>query len=140
MEKSIEVRLFPQSIHGGFESKEDLRSWLNRGLRNTGGIYHLTRLYTVSSNSLILFEMEGTIVGCAVVREAPRKITKEEQDEAGEDWKAVMVLDPETIWVWQSEQDVGLKEVEITFRPGPPMTLTTKDVVKIFQLVASREN
>jgi len=134
----MEARLFPQSEHGGFESKEDLRSWLNRGLRDRGGTYYLTRLYKVPSNSIALFEMEGTIVGCAVVREAPREMTEEERHKVGGDWKAVMGLDPETIWVWRSEQDVGLKEVEISFRPGQPMTLTARDVLSIFRLVAER--
>ena len=114
----METRLFPQSGFGGFESKEHLRRWLARGLKERSGIYYLAKRYKVTSNSIALFEMEGTIVGCAVVRKATREMTKEEQSEFGGDWKAAIELDPDSIWVWRREQDVELEEVGIYFLPG----------------------
>jgi acyl-CoA synthetase (AMP-forming)/AMP-acid ligase II len=81
----------------------------------------------------------GELVGCAVVHEATRETTEEEQREYGGDWKAVIGLDPETIWVWRIEPDVGLGEVGIVWRgSGPPMTLTAQNVLSIFRLVAER--
>ena len=139
----MEARLFPHSKRGGFDDKEDLRNWLDRDLRDRNGMYALAKLYDVPLDSLALFMMERTIVGCAVVREAAHKMTEEErkwraQHQLEGDWRAVMWLDPSTIWVWRSEQDVGLAEAGIQFRPGPPMPLTAQQVLSIFRLVAQR--
>jgi hypothetical protein len=96
-------------------------------------------VFDVPSNSLAFFEMEGVIVGCAVVHEAAHEMTVEDQDNHGEDWKAIMTLDSKTIWIWHPEQDVRLKEAGIQqFLPGPPMPLTAGNVLRIFQLVAQR--
>ncbi len=135
----MEARLFPLTERGGFHSEEEALSWLNN-LSSSGGAFYLTRLYKVLSNSIALFGWKGTIVGCAVVRDASRRTTEEEQHEVGEDWKAVMGLDPDpkNIWIWGSEQYVRLKEVEISFRPGIPMTLSAQQVLSIFRLVAER--
>ena len=78
-------------------------------------MYALAKVYDVPSDSLALFEMEGAIVGSAVVREAAREMTEEErkwrdEHELGADWRAVMWIDPGTIWVRHSEQDVLLRE------------------------------
>lgn len=135
----MEARLFPHSELGEFGSKvEDLRRFLDRDLRDREGTYFLTKLFDVPSNALALFEIKGTIVGCAVVHEAVREMTEEERHEHGWAWKAIMKLDPDTIWVWRREQDVRLKEIGIRFLPGPPMVLTSKDVLSIFRLVAER--
>ena len=138
----MEARLFSHSKKGGFHSKEDLRSFLDKCLREDG-IYLLARVFDVPSNSLAFFEIEGAIVGCAVVHEAAHEMTEEDRynygEDTGEDWKAIMRLDPKTIWVWRPEQDVRLKEAGIQrFLPGPPMPLTAWNVLRIFQLVAQR--
>ena len=138
----MEAKLFSHSEKGGFKSKEDLRSWLDKGLREDG-IYLLAREYDVPSNSLAFFEMKGIIVGCAVVHEAAHKMTEEDRynygEDTGEDWEAIMRLDSKTIWVWRPEQDIRLKEAGIKrFLPGPPMPLTAWNVLRIFQLVAQR--
>lgn len=138
----MEAKLFPHSEKGGFESKEELRSWLDKGLRKDG-IYLLARMFDVPSNSLAFFEMEGSVVGCAVVQEKAYEMTEEEQynyrEDTGQNWKAIMRLDPKTIWVWQPEQEVKLKEAGIQqFLPGPPMPLTAWNVLRIFQLLTQR--
>ena len=94
---------------------------------------------------LAFFEMNGAIVGCAIVREAPREMTETEKDDygedTGEDWKAIMTLDTSTIWIWTSKQDVGLKEAGIDqFLPGPPMHLTVRNVLSIFKAVARKSD
>ena len=140
----MEARLFPHGERGGFENKEDLRSWLDGDLRDRNGMYALARVYDVPSNSLAFFEMKGAIVGCAVIREAAREMTEEErkgrdEPELAGDWRTAMWVDPGTIWVWHSEQDVTLREAEILpFKPGPPMHLTARQVLTIFRLVAQR--
>jgi hypothetical protein len=120
----------------GFYDKEDLRSYLN----NLGdGIYPLKSVHTVPLNTIVLFEMDGHIIGCAVVDEAVRKTNEKERANYGEDWKGIMKLDPSTIWVWRPEQDVKLKDVGIPWEgPGRPMNLNEKQVLKIFRLVAER--
>ena len=138
----MEAKLFAHSKKGGFDNKEDLRNWLNKGLRDDG-IYLLARMFAVPVNSLIFFEMYGTIIGCAVVQEEPHEMSEADKydykEDPGEDWKAIMRLDTKTIWVWQPEQDVRLKEAGIKrFLPGPPMSLTPQNVLKIFQWVAQR--
>lgn len=137
----MEAKLFSHSEQGGFRSKEDLRIFLDKTLREDG-IYLLARVFDVPSNTLALFQMKGSIVGCAVV-EAVCEMTEEDRynygEDTGEDWKAIMRLDPKTIWVWRPEQDVRLKEAGIQrFLPGPPMPLTAWNVLRIFQLVADR--
>jgi hypothetical protein len=139
----MEARLFPHGERGGFDNKEDLRNWLDRDLRDRNGMYALARVYNVPSNSLALFEMEGAIIGCAVVREAAREMTEEErkwrdEHELEGDWRAVMWLDPSTIWVWRSQQDVYLREAEIRFLPGRPMTLTAQHILNVFRKVSER--
>lgn len=139
----MEARLFPHGERGGFENKEDLRNWLDTGLRRINGTYALARRFAVPSNSLALFMMEGSIVGCAVVREAVHEMTKDElalrdKHDLEDDWRYAMCLDPDTIWVWRREQEVKLRETGIRFLPGPPMTLTAQHVWSIFRLVAQR--
>ena len=139
----MEARLFPHGKRGGFEDKEDLRNWLDTDLRDRNGMYALARVFDVPPNTLALFEKEGTILGCAVVREGAHEMTEEEREWRERhglegDWSAVMRVDPDTIWVWQSEQEVRLLEAGIHFLPGPPMTLTAQQVLSIFRLVAKR--
>ncbi len=107
----MEAKLFTHGKKGGFDSKEDLRCQLKNDFKD-GKYYFRTKLYDVPSDSLAFFEMENTIVGCAVVHEAARKMTEEERHEHGDekDWQGVMGLDPETIWVWSSEPEVKLKD------------------------------
>ncbi len=136
----MEAKLFPHSERGEFGSKkEDLRSWLDKDLRDGDGIYFLAKLYDVPSNSLAFFEMDGTIVGCAVVHEAAREMTEVERHEHGGAWKAIMRLDLRTIWVWRPEQDIRLGEAGIRWvGPGPLLNLTAQHVLSIFRLVAER--
>lgn len=137
----MEAKLLSHSEKDGFDNKEDLRNWLDTGLRGDG-IYLLARLFDVPVNSLIFFEMDGTIIGCALVQDAPHEMTEAERfdykEDTGEDWKAIMKLDTKTIWVWRPEQDVSLRELEIHFLPGPPMPLTARHILKIFRLVSER--
>ncbi len=134
----MEAKLFPHGKLGGFDTKEDLRSQLDKDFREDG-TYFLTKLFDVPSNSLAFFEIEGTIVGCAVVHKAAREMTEEERHEHGGPWKAVMELAPETIWAWTSEQEVRLEEVGISrFFSGTPRTLTAQQVLSIFRFVAER--
>ncbi|MCJ7744025.1 MAG: hypothetical protein MUO99_05640 [Dehalococcoidales bacterium] len=139
----MEVLLFAHGKRGGFESKEDLRHWLSTDLRERNGMYALARLYDVPSQSLALFEIKGCIVGCGVIREGAREMTEEERKWREEhrinaDWKATMWIDPVTIWVWPSSQDVRLKEVGISFSPGPPVRLNATQALEVFHLVAER--
>jgi hypothetical protein len=119
----------------GFYDKEDLRRYIN----NLGdGIYPLKRVYTIPSNTIVLFEMEGHIIGCAVVEEAVR-VTNEKERANYDGWKGIMKLDPSTIWVWRPEQDVKLKDAGIIWEgPGHPMDLNEKQLLKTFKLVAER--
>jgi hypothetical protein len=138
----MEAKLFSHSERGGFSSKEELRSWLDKGLREDG-IYLFARVFDVPANSLAFFEMEGTIIGCAVVSEAAHEMKEADKydygEDTGEEWKAIIKIDTKTIWVWRPEQDVRLKEAGIEqFLPGPPMPLAGGNVLKIFQLVARR--
>jgi len=137
----MEARLFSHGKAGGFNTIEDLRSRLDKGFRKNG-IYFLPKQFDVPSNSLVFFEMKDTIIGCAVVHEGVREMTEEERREYGDKggWrKAIMRLDSETIWVWQPEQYIRLKEVQIPrFYSGAPKTLTMRHLLNIFRLVAER--
>ena len=141
----MEARLFAQSKIGGFENKEDLRSWLRGGLRERGGLYFLRKKYKVVPDSLAFFEAQGCIVGCAVVIEPPHEIKELdekswwEQTGLREDFRVVMRVDPTCIYVWESYQDITLAEIDIRFKPGPPMTLDARQVLRIFTLVAARK-
>ncbi len=135
----MEVRLLAQSSEGGFANKEDLRRWLRSRLVGGQGVYLFTRLYDVPSECLVLFEMEGTIVGCAVVADGAREMTPSELRKYGAPWKSIMRVNLGTLWVWRPRQDVLLKESDIQWRgPGAPYTLTSQNVLKVFQIVSGR--
>ena len=136
---AVEVLLLGHSERGGFKKengKEGLREFLKKEYHtNADGTYLLKRNYGIPLDSLVLFEMEGSIVGCAVVCEGSRDITGKERSEyvAEGDWKAIMRIDPATLWVWPNNQDVRLKEVGITFLPGPPIKLNATQTLKVFK-------
>ena len=140
----MEARLFAQSEIGGFKSKGDLRKWLRGELRGRGGLYFLRKKYKVKPDSLAFFEEEGCIVGCAIVIEPPHEIKELDEKSWWEktgrraDFRVVMRVDPTWIYVWECHQDITLTEIDIRFKPGPPMTLDARQVLMIFSLVDAR--
>jgi hypothetical protein len=141
----MEARLFAHSEIGGFDGREDLREWLSGDLRKRGGLYFLRKKYRLAPDSLAFFDAEGRIVGCAIVAEPPHDI--EEPDEKSlwgkighrKDFRAVMRVDPASIHVWESHQDVAPSEIGVRILPGPPITLDARQVLGIFTLVAARK-
>lgn len=134
----MEAKLLAHSETGGFANKEELRSWLDTE-KYGDGTYFLEKVYDLPSGCLVLFERDGCIVGCAIIREGARAITDDERRKSGGTWKAIMRLDPRTIWAWRPEQDVRLTEGGIRWRgPGPPYDLTSQNIIRIFRLVSER--